>query len=90
MAEFEFRYDRSDGDAAGKNGTPGPTPGTGTPGLWTGKVPNDRRSAYIRSLEGTIAYVATANSAMAKRLLKDLEDTIAVVSERSLERDRPR
>jgi hypothetical protein len=40
LAEFEFRYDRSDNDAAGKGGTPGATPGSGTPGLWTGKVAN--------------------------------------------------
>jgi hypothetical protein len=40
LAEFEFRFDRSDNDAAGKGGTPGATPGTGTPGLWTGKVAN--------------------------------------------------
>jgi hypothetical protein len=40
LAEFEFRFDRSDTDAAGKGGTPGATPGSGTPGLWTGKVPN--------------------------------------------------
>jgi hypothetical protein len=40
LAEFEFRYDRTDLDAAGKGGTPGATPGSGTPGLWTGKVAN--------------------------------------------------
>jgi hypothetical protein len=40
LAEWEFRFDRSDTDAAGKGGTPGPMPGTGIPGLWTGKVAN--------------------------------------------------
>lgn len=48
--------------------------------LRAGEVPRAQRPEYIRSLEGTIAYVATANSVMAKRLLEALEDTVAKLS----------